>query len=154
MASNPLNEIFNTDPFAEFGSFREAMRQMVEAGWPMPRDLMPAAMASVVVPLDILDTGPDIVVLTNLPGVKPEDVNISITGNTLTIKGGVQPQPETASANYIRKERRATSFYRSVTLPVSVDVDNAEAHFEDGVLTLTLPKSEAVRPKTIKINKA
>lgn len=153
MAQNPLNDFFNMDPFAEMNSVREAVRQMMEAGWPNPRDLMPAGMASVVIPVDMLDTGPDIVIQTNLPGVKPENLNISVTGTTLTIKGMIKPGSELEGASYLRRERRATNFYRAVVLPVEVDADQANAVFEDGVLTLTLPKSEKIRPKTIRVNK-
>lgn len=152
MSPNPLNDLFNLDPFAELTTFREAMRQMVEAGWPIPRDFMPAGMASVVVPLDILDTGSDLLVITNLPGVRPEDVSLSILGNTLTIKGQLKAPPVIEGAAYLHRERRATGFYRSVSLPVEVNADAADAQFENGVLTLTLPKSDKVRPRTIRVN--
>lgn len=153
MAQNPFGDLFNLDPVAELRTFREAFRQMVEAGWPMPRDFMPAGMAAVVIPVDMLDTGPEIVVQTNLPGVKPADLNISVTGNTLTIKGVVQEPSQLEGATYLRKERRATGFYRTLTLPVEVDADAADAKLDNGVLTLTLPKAEKVRPRTIRISK-
>lgn len=139
------------DPFVDLGSYREALRQLLENGLPLPRDLMPAAMAAVVVPLDVVDTGPDIIVQANLPGVKPDEVNITITGSTLTIKGSLETHKEFENATYLRRERRATSFQRSISLPTPVDSDHAEAKFANGVLTLTLPKSESVRPKTIKV---
>ena len=144
-------DMHDFDPFVDLGSYREALRQLLESGMPLPRDLMPAAMAAVVVPLDVVDTGPDILVLANLPGVKPDEVNITITGNTLTIKGSLETRKEFENATYLRRERRATSFQRSISLPTSVDSERAEAHFANGVLTLTLPKSESVRPKTIKV---
>ncbi len=146
-----MADIRDFDPFVDLGSYREALRQLFESGFPLPRDLMPAAMASVVVPLDVVDSGPDIIVQANLPGVKPEDVSISITGNTLTIKGSIETRKEFENAQYLRRERRATGFQRSINLPAPVDSDHAEAHFQNGVLTLTLPKSESVRPKTIKV---
>jgi HSP20 family protein len=139
------------DPFVDLGSYREALRQMLESGLPLPRDLMPAAMAAVVVPLDVVDTGPDIIVQANLPGVKQDEVSITITGSTLTIKGSLETRKEFENATYLRRERRATGFQRSISLPTPVDSEHAEAHFANGVLTLTLPKSESVRPKTIKV---
>jgi HSP20 family protein len=145
------NEIFSFDPFVELTSYRDALRQLVESGWIMPRDLLPSAMAAVVIPLDMLDTGPSIVIQANLPGVKPEEVNISVTGNTLTIKGSLAERHEFEGANVIRRERRAASFSRAVTLPMAVDAEHGEARFKDGVLTLNLPKAESVRPKNIKI---
>ncbi len=145
------NDILGFDPFVELGAYRDALRQLVEGGWFMPRDLLPSAMASVVIPLDLLDNGPELVVQTNLPGVKPEDVAITVVGDTLTIKGSLHQQEEFEGANYLRRERRNASFTRSVSLPVAVDAEHGEAKFKNGVLTLILPKAEAVRPKTIKV---
>lgn len=151
MVQYPLVDLFNIDPLAELRSLREAMRQMMEAGWPLPRDFMPAAMAAVIVPVDILDTGPDLIVQTNLPGVLPGDLKLSVTGQMLSIRGNVEAPADVQGAEYLRRERRATSFYRSVVLPIDVDADKAEAHFANGVLTLTLPKAEKIRPKSIRI---
>jgi len=148
-----MADIRDFDPFVDLKSYREALRQMVESGLPLPRDLMPAGMAAVVVPVDLIDNGSDLVLQANLPGIKPEEVSISITGDTLTIRGSLQVKDEFTGATYLRRERRTTSFMRSLHLPLAVDVDRAEARFKDGVLTLVLPKSEAVRPKSIKIVK-
>ncbi len=145
------NSIFNFDPFVELNTYRDALRQMAEGGWVFPRDLMPSAVTAVVIPLDIVDTGPALVIQTNLPGVKAEEINISVTGNTLTIKGDLQEKEDLKGANYLRRERRTASFSRSVTLPVEVEGEQGEAKLKDGVLTLTLPKADAVRPKNIKI---
>ena len=145
------NEILGFDPFVELNAYRDALRQLVEGGWFMPRDLLPSAMAAVVIPIDMMDTGPDIIVQTNLPGVKPEEVSLTVVGNTLTIKGTTLQQEEFQGANYLRRERRSASFTRSVSLPVTVDAEHGEAKFSNGVLTLTLPKAEAVLPKTIKV---
>lgn len=86
-----------------------------------------------------------------MPGVKPEDIDITITGDTLTIKGEVKAEEKVEKANYIRRERRYGAFSRSLTLPTSVVAEKAKAEFENGVLTLTLPKAEEVKPKTIKV---
>jgi HSP20 family protein len=145
------NTIFNFDPFVELNTYRDALRQMAEGSWVFPRDLMPSAVTAVVIPLDIVDTGPALVVQTNLPGVRADQINISITGSTLTIKGDLPENKEFEGAVYLRRERHAASFSRSVTLPVEVDGENAEAKLKDGILTLTLPKAESVRPKNIKI---
>jgi HSP20 family protein len=146
------NDIFNFDPFVELNSYRDALRQLVESGWMMPRDLMPSAVAAVVIPLDIIDTGPALMIQANLPGVRSDEVNITVTGSVLTIKGAL---PDRGSlqpgATYLRRERRAASFSRSVTLPLEVDAEHAEARFKDGVLTLTLPKADAIRPKNITV---
>jgi HSP20 family protein len=148
-----LNDFLGFDPISEMSSYRDAARQLFEAGWPTPRDINPSALASVVVPVDVLDTGPEIVVLINLPGVKAEDISISVISNNLTVKGTLQVQPELEGATYLRHERRATAFTRTLSLSYPVDSDRAEAKLNNGVLTLTLPKSESLRPKTIRVAK-
>jgi HSP20 family protein len=146
------NDIFNFDPFVELNGYRDALRQLVESGWVMPRDLMPTAVAAVVIALDIIDTGPALVIQANLPGVRSDEVNLTVTGNVLTIKGALPEHNDLQpGSTYLRRERRAASFSRSVTLPIAVDAEHAEAHFKDGVLTLSLPKAESIRPKNIPV---
>lgn len=145
------NDIFSFDPFVDFNAYRDALRQLVESGRIMPRDFMPSAMTAVVIPIDLIDTGPAIVVQANLPGVKAEDVNITVTGTTLNIKGTVQEHKEFQDASYLRRERRTTNFSRSVPLPVAVNAEQGEARFKDGILTLTLPKAENIQPKNVKV---
>lgn len=136
-------------PFEELMSLREAMDRLFEESIVWPRSwLAPAAQTFAV---DIYETKDDVVVKASLPGVKPEDVEVSVVGDTLTIKGEVKEEKDIKEENYIRKERRYGSFCRSFTLPVSVNADKATAEFENGVLTLTLPKTEEVKPKTIAI---
>jgi HSP20 family protein len=91
------------------------------------------------------------VVKTSVPGVKPEDIDITISGNTLTISGETTEEEEVTKDNYIRRERRYGSFSRSVILPEGLEPDKGEASFEDGVLTLTIPKAPEAKPKVIKI---
>jgi len=149
---NPVSDMLGLDPMAELGAYRDAIRQLLEEGW-APRDMVPSSLASVLVPVDVLDAGPDVIVRANMPGVKVEHLAITLSGQTLTIKGEVK-EPEIEGATYLRRERRASKFTRSLILPMEVDADHAEAKFSDGVLTLSLPKSESVRPKTIKITSA
>ena len=101
--------------------------------------------------VDMYQTDDAVVVKSAIPGIKPEDIDISITGDTLTIKGETRVEEEVNEENYIRRERRYGSFCRSLALPLPVVTDKAEAEFENGVLTLTLPKAEEVKPKAIKI---
>lgn len=139
------------DPLDESASVRDAMRQLLSERPASLFDLAPAAVASVFVPLDVLDAGPDIVVRANLPGTKAEDLSITYLDHTLTIKGEVKEDAEFQGASYLRRERRASSFARSIHLPMALDMEHAEAKLADGILTLRLPKSEKIRPKTIKI---
>ena len=147
---NAVNDVLGFDPLAELGAYRDAMRQLMEEGW-TPRDMAPSSVASVLVPVDLLDAGPDLIVRANMPGVKADSIAITLTGQTLTLKGEVGAQPQWDGATYLRRERRASKYTRSLVLPMEVQADHAEAKFNDGVLTLTLPKSESVRPKTIKV---
>lgn len=148
-----MSDRFSFDPMADFQNYREALRQMLEGAWVLPRDLMPSPMNAVVIPIDVLDNGPDLIVKASLPGIRPEDVSISVLGDTLTIKASLNEEDDVnvKGATYLRHERRASAFVRSIGLPMPVEAENAEARFKNGVLTLTLPKSESVRPRTIRV---
>jgi len=102
-------------------------------------------------PLDLYETDDAIVAKATLPGVKPEDVEITITGETLTIRGETRREEEEKKRNYYRQESWYGSFARSIALPSQVEADKAEAVFENGVLKLTIPKAEAAKPKTIRV---
>jgi HSP20 family protein len=104
-----------------------------------------------VVDLDMYQTDNDIVIESAVPGVKPQDLKISVTSDVLTIRGEVKVDEEVEEANYHLRERRYGSFSRSVTLPGKVVADKAVAEFKDGVLNLTLPKAEEIKPKTITV---
>jgi HSP20 family protein len=92
-----------------------------------------------------------VVVKATLPGLRPEDASIDITGETLTIKGETKAEQAIKKENYLYQERRYGSFARSVVLPGGLKTDKAEATMEDGVLTLTIPKVEEAKPKAIKV---
>jgi HSP20 family protein len=142
---------FNFDPLADFHNYREALRLMLGGGWVLPRDLMPSPMNAVVIPVDVIDNGPEMVVKASLPGVRPEDVSISVLGDTLTIKASIGEDDELRGATYLRHERRAVNFIRTLSLPLKVEAGRADARFKNGVLTLTLPKADSVRPRVINV---
>ncbi len=146
-----MSNLTSSDILSELAAWREAARQLVSESWDNPRDLRPTALASVLVPIDLLDAGSALVVRANMPGLDASNVSITVTGNALTIRGEPKIEPEQEGATYLRRERRASAFTRSLTLPIQVDADRAEATYRDGVLILTLPKAESVRPKTIKV---
>ena len=148
-----MTDRFSFDPIADLHNYREALRQMLENGWVLPRDLMPSAMNAVVIPVDVLDTGPELVIKASMAGVKPEDVSISVLGDTITIKGTLTEDDDTGirGATYLRRERRATAFTRTLSLPLPVEAERAEARFKYGVLTLIIPKAASVRPRSIKV---
>ncbi len=141
---------FRFDPLADLHNYREAVRRTLESGWALPRDLMPSPLNAVVIPVDVLDNGTEIVIKAGLPGVLPEDVSISVLEDKLTIKAQAADDEDIKGAVYLSRERKATTFYRTLTLPMPVEARRAEASFKNGVLTLTLPKSERIRPRVIK----
>ena len=102
--------------------------------------------------VDIAETDNDVVVTAELPGVKQDDVDITITDDVLTLKGEKKEEKEVKEKNYHRIERSYGSFQRSVSLPAGVQADKAKATYKDGVLHITIPKSEEARPKQIKID--
>ena len=102
-------------------------------------------------PVDVYETEDTVVVEAPVPGLKPEDVDISIAGDTLTIRGESKFEEKVERENYIRQERRYGSFCRAVALPEGLDRNQAEAGFENGVLKVTFPKLEEVKPKSIKV---
>ena len=99
----------------------------------------------------MFQTGDEVVVKAALPGFKPDEVQINVTGDILTIKGEVKHEEEKKDKSWHIREQRWGSFERSVRLPTGVISDRAKADFDNGILTITLPKSEEVRPKTIAV---
>jgi len=102
--------------------------------------------------VDIFETENSIVLKAELPGVDPKDVEVRVEDNTLYLKGERKFENETKEENYHRIERSYGSFARSFVLPNSMDAEKVAAEYQDGLLTLTLPKREEAKPKTIKIN--
>lgn len=104
-----------------------------------------------VVNLDMAQTDDNVIIHAAIPGVKPEDIDISVTGDTLTIRGEIREDEELKEKNYHVRELHYGSFARSVLLPSQVVADKAKAEFENGILKLTLPKVEEIKPKTINV---
>jgi HSP20 family protein len=104
------------------------------------------------VPVDVRETDESLEIRADLPGVTPEDVDITVTDNTLTVKGEYKAEEEREEGRMHVQERRYGSFQRSVSLPTTVNTDAAEAKFEDGVLKVTLPKTEEAKPKRISVH--
>jgi HSP20 family protein len=103
-------------------------------------------------PVDIYETGDTLVLKAELPGVNPDGVEIRVEENTLYLKGERKFEKEVKEQNYHRVERSYGTFTRTFSLPNSIDADKVVAAYKDGVLTLTMPKKEEAKPKTIKIN--
>ncbi len=103
-------------------------------------------------PVDIFENGDNLVLKAELPGINPDDVEVRVEDNTLYLKGERKFEKEVKEQSYHRVERSYGTFTRTFSLPNSVDSDKVGAEYKDGVLTLTMPKKEEAKPKTIKIN--
>jgi HSP20 family protein len=141
---------------AETLSLRDMMSRLMENAFVTPdqwyADASPAAYSGPA--LDVSENNEAYSVKASLPGWKPENVDITYENGTLTLKGEVNEEQEQKdeSTRWHRREIRRSSFARSISLPTEVEPDKAKAEFENGVLTLTLPKAEVVKPKQIKIS--
>lgn len=102
-------------------------------------------------PVDVVETEDTVVVKAELPGMEPKDVDISVSGHTLTIKGERKAEKEEKGKTFYRMERCYGSFSRTIELPASVEADKAKADYKNGVLEITLPKTEQVKAKKIPI---
>jgi len=133
-------------------SLRDAMNRLFEESFIRPSWFGGQEVSGMMAPLDVYETDNDIVLKAAVPGLKPEDIDVTITGDVLTIKGEFkQEEPQEQRKNYLRQERKYGSFVRTLTLPTSIDTNQVTATFDNGVLTLTMPKTEDVKPKSVKI---
>jgi HSP20 family protein len=143
-----MTKVTRSDPFVDIVNVRNTMDKMLD-------DYFGHSALSFegygIFDLDMYQTDDEVVVEASIPGVKPEEINISISGEVLTIKGEIKQEKESENVDYHIRERRYGSFSRSITLPVLVVADKANAEFKNGVLKLTLPKAEEIKPKTITV---
>ncbi len=103
------------------------------------------------VPLDVVRQGDDTVIRASMPGVKPEDIQVSIEDNVLTIKGSTAEEHLGGEGAFLMRERRSGSFHRALRLPDAVDPDKVEPRYSHGVLTITVPKADAKRARQLQV---
>jgi len=137
------------DPWRDIVSLREAMNSLLEESFVRPRAGMVAMTGGMA--LDLSETDDAYMIKTTVPGAKPEDVDISVLGDTLRIAVEIKADEEREGEKWLVRERRFGHFERTVTLPSSVKPDEAQAEFNNGILTVTLPKAEAARPRQIQV---
>jgi HSP20 family protein len=138
------------EPLREMISLRDAMNSLFQESFVRPGSLMGEGAA--MLPLDLAENENEFIVKASMPGVKPEDVQITAHGDTLTIRASVKEEQEKKDEHYYLRERRLGEFQRTVTLSTPISADEAQSQFENGVLSLILPKLEAAKPKQIKVN--
>jgi len=143
-----MSNLIRFEPMREMITLREAMDRLFNdaftpsvgsaAGWQVPA-------------VDLYQTDDEVVVKAALPGLKADDVQISITGEMLTLKGEFRQADEKQEKAYHLREQRYGVFERTFALPTEVTADRTKAEFENGILTITLPKAEEVKPKMITV---
>lgn len=143
-----MSNLTRWEPMREMMSLREAMDRLFDDSFTRPLGIGEVAGMPVI---DLYQTGDDVVVKASLPGLNADDVQISVTGDVLTLHGEFKQEEEKKEATYHLHEHRYGSFERSIRLPGEVQTDKAKADFENGILTITLPKSEMTKPKTISV---
>ncbi|MBI4496276.1 MAG: Hsp20/alpha crystallin family protein [Chloroflexi bacterium] len=139
------------EPFRELETMREQMDRLMERFFPEFRGREALEAGTMSLPLDIWETPEAINIEASVPGIRPEDLDIRVEGNVLTIRGEMKREREIKEENILRQERRSGRCFRQVSLPATVQAEKAEARFENGVVTITLPKAEAARPKQIPV---
>ncbi len=137
------------NPVRDMITLRETMDQLLNENYARNRDYrsQPAAWQ---LPVDAYATEDAIVLVADVPGLKPENLDVTLEGDTLTIRGEIKPQQE--SKNYLLHERVTGRFERVLTINTPIEANKVEATFENGVVKIVLPKAEAVKPKQIKVN--
>ncbi len=132
MAIQRWNPFIDVRPFnrSRFGTFESGL-------WPIP--------------IDVVSEGEDVVIRASLPGLKPEDISVTLEDRLLTIQGETAADSEIEKGDYLLRERRVGRFSRSLRLPNSVDADKAEPTYENGVLTVTIPRQESGNTRRLEV---
>jgi HSP20 family protein len=138
-------------PFGELMSLRSAMDRLFEDSF-VRRPLGPLFDTTHSLPLDVTRTADALVVEAALPGIKPEDVQITVEDGTLSIFGEYREEHREGEGENLVSEIRRGSVSRAVSLPTGLEADKATATFEHGILTLRIPKAESVKPRQIRIS--
>ncbi len=145
-----MSNLTRWDPFREMMSFRSAIDRLFdESIFGRQSDFEGQLGWSPL--LDVAETVDEFLVKASLPGIEPDDLEITYNNNVLTIKGETQSEHEVEEQRYHLRERRSGSFSRSISLPSTVDADHIQASYTAGVLTLHLPKLEEAKPRRIQV---
>lgn len=148
---NPLVKQTNRwiDPFDLVTDLQDDMNRLFSSSL---RRSPPGSVGEFLPSLEVKEDENQFLLHLDIPGMERKDLDISVTGNTLTVKGERKEEENKKGKGYFYSERRYGSFHRSVELPTEVDADKVAANYKDGVLELVLPKSEKAKPKQIKVD--
>ena len=145
----------NVVPFRPLTMFEEMERmfeQFMPQSWMHPFRMEHTALTESLPQVDVIDQDNQLLVKASLPGVKKEDLEVSTTDHSVTIRGKTREEHKEEEGEYYRKEIRSGNFLRTVALPASIDETAIKAKFNDGLLEITLPKAETEKRHSIKID--
>jgi HSP20 family protein len=140
------------DPFQELNLITDRMNRLFQDSFGAAGREDALTTASFVPPVDIYEDEQNIVLKLEVPGIEQKDIDVRLENNTLTVRGERKFEKEEKEENFHRVERRYGSFYRAFTLPNTVDAENVNAEYENGVLKIKLAKKAEAKPKQIKVN--
>jgi HSP20 family protein len=140
-----------TSPLGELVSLRQAMDRLFEDSFVRPRTWASTSTESLGLPLDVINGTDELIVEAALPGVRPDDVEITVEDGTLSIRADSENERTTGEGETLVAEIRRGSFSRVISLPAGLEPDKASATFANGMLTLRIPRAEAVKPRQIRI---
>jgi len=143
-----MSNLTRWEPAREMMTLREAMDRLFDDAFTRPLSSRDSWSAPAI---DMFQTDDEIVVKAALPGFKADEVQINVTGDVLSLKGEMKHAEEKKDKAWHMREQRWSSFERSIVLPTAVKTDQAKADYENGILTITLPKAEEVKPRTITV---
>lgn len=134
------------NPLRDLSNLRDNVNRVLEQG-------LASVSGSPTIAIDIYETETAVIVRTSpLGNIQADDIDVSITGDTLTIRGEIKADAEVDETNFLRRERRFGSFQRSVTIPRPIKAEETIASFENGILTITIPKTEEATPRVIRVS--
>ena len=139
------------DPFREMMTLRDAMDRLLQQSLTRPGQLL-SSMRPDAIPIDVIERDDHFEVRASLPGVKPEDIEVTVQGERLTLRAECRADEERRGEHWLMREQRYGTMQRTITLPAPVSSDNTQATIEHGVLTLRLPKAQAAMARRISVN--
>lgn len=145
-----MNSITRWDPFHSLASLQEQVNRLFEGN--LSHDRGQSTLTTWAPTVDIYETGDQLVIKADLPEVAEKDIDVRVENNMLTIRGERKLDQKVKEENYLRMERSYGFFTRSFSLPDTVNTEQIHAQYNDGVLTVTLPKRAESKPKQVKIN--
>ena len=143
-----------SSPLGELVSLRQAMDRLFEDSFVRPRGWASGGFDGYSFPVDVTNGSDSITIEASLPGFKPDDVDITVENGVLSINAETRSDHQEGEGETLVQEIRRGRVSRTIALPTGIEPDKATASFEDGVLTLRIPKAEAVKPRQIRINAA